>query len=313
MLICNIKKFAKGVIELNVIEAVGNTPLFELSEINTVRKDVRIFAKGEFLNASGSVKDRAARAMLLDGIKNGRLTKDKTIIDATSGNTGIAYAMLGAALGYKVKLFMPSNVTEERRKIIKAYGAEIILTNPLEGIDGSFYECRRIVAADPDRYFYPDQYSNDQNWKAHYNGTAEEILKQTDGKITHFVAGTGTSGTFIGCTRKLKEYNPDIKCIMMTPDSPFHGIEGIKHHSILLDTGFFDKNAADDRIEISTETAYKITKRLSREEGFYVGISSGANVAAALKIAETAPENSVIVTVLCDCGSRYPFETVWGD
>lgn len=305
--------YAKEVIKLNVLNAVGNTPLFELKKINPRSETVRIFAKGEFLNVSGSVKDRAAKAMLLDGIKTGKLTKDKTIIDATSGNTGIAYAMAGAALGYKVKLCMPSNVTVERQKIIKAYGAEIVLTDPLEGIEGAYNECRSLVSEDTDKYFYPDQYGNEQNWKAHYLGTSLEILRQTDGRLTHFVAGTGTSGTFMGCTKRFKEFNPDIQCIMMVPDLPFHGIEGIKHYSILFDTGFFDMNAADSTIEISTDTAYKTTRRLSREEGLHVGISSGANVAAALKAAESAPDGSVIITILCDCGSRYPLESAWGD
>ncbi|MGN1086208.1 MAG: PLP-dependent cysteine synthase family protein, partial [Porcipelethomonas sp.] len=191
-----------------------------------MNKNVHIYAKGEFMNISGSVKDRAAQAMIADGIRRGLLTKDKTIIDATSGNTGIAYAMAGAALGYRVKLTMPANVTTERKKIMRAYGAEIIETDPIEGIDGAYDECRRIVAENPEKYFYPDQYSNEQNWKAHYYGTAEEILKQTENKITHFVAGTGTAGTFMGCTKKFREVNPQIKCYNMTPDSPFHGIEG---------------------------------------------------------------------------------------
>lgn len=297
--------------DLKVTSVVGNTPLFELKKLCKDRK-VRIYAKGEFMNISGSVKDRAARAMISDGIQRGLLTKDKTIIDATSGNTGIAYSMIGAALGYRVVLTMPANVTEERKKIMKAYGAEIIETSPLEGIDGAYYECRKIVAENPEKYFYPDQYSNEQNWRAHYSGTAEEILRQTENQITHFVAGTGTSGTFMGCTKKFKEINPQIKCYTMTPDSSFHGIEGIKHHSALLDTGFFDKNIADGRIEISTETAYETARLLARKEGLFVGISSGANVAAALNIAETAPENAVIVTVLCDGGYRYLSGTVWG-
>lgn len=297
---------------MKVTAAIGNTPMFELKKI-CCRKNVRICAKGEFLNVSGSVKDRAARAMISDGIKRGLLTKDKIIIDATSGNTGIAYAMIGAALGYRVQLTMPANVTEERKKIMRSYGAEIIETSPLEGIDGAYFVCRKMVAENPEKYFYPDQYSNEQNWKAHYYGTAEEILQQTAGAVTHFVAGTGTSGTFMGCTKKLKEFRPEIKCYTMTPDSPFHGIEGIKHHSALLDTGFFDKNIADGRIEISTETAYETARQLAREEGLFVGISSGANVAAALNLAENAPENSVIVTVLCDGGCKYLSGSLWED
>lgn len=303
--------FYNEVLNLKVTDAVGNTPLFELNDLCTNEK-VRIYAKGEFLNISGSVKDRAARAMTLDGINRGALTKEKTIIDATSGNTGIAYAMTGAAFGFRVKLVIPANVTPERKKIMKAYGAEIIETDPLEEIDGAYYECRRLVAEAPEHYFYPDQYSNEQNWKAHYNGTAKEILAQTNNRITHFVAGTGTSGTFMGCAKKFKEADRSIRCIMMTPDSPFHGIEGVKHCSALLKNGFFDETAADGKIEISTETAYETTKLLAGKLGLFVGISSGANVAAALKIAENAPENSVVVTVLCDGGYRYLSDAVWG-
>lgn len=297
---------------MELLEKVGETSLFELKKM--CRKDgVRILVKAEYQNPSGSVKDRAARAMITDGIRKGKLTEDKTIIDATSGNTGIAYAMAGAILGYRVVLVIPENVTEERKKIMKAYGAEIIETNPLEGIDGAYDECRRIVAKQPEKYFYPDQYSNEQNWKAHYYGTAEEIIRQTDGKITHFVAGTGTSGTFMGITRRLKAFNKQIKCLTMTPDLPFHGIEGIKHESFLLNTGFFDKSISDGRIEITTDKAYETARRLARDEGLFVGISSGANVAAALKISETAPENSVIVTVLCDGGYRYFSGSLWGE
>lgn len=286
--------------------------MLELKKIHK-GNGARIFVKVEYQNPSGSVKDRAAKAMLLDGMQSGLLTKGKTIIDATSGNTGIAYSMMGAMLGYDVKLTMPNNVTDARKKIMKAYGAEIIETNSLEGIDGAYFECRRIAAENPEKYFYPDQYSNEQNWKAHYFGTAEEILKQTNGRITHFVAGTGTSGTFMGCSRKLKEVNSEIKCFTMTPDSPFHGIEGVKHYSSLLDTGFFDKNIADGMIEISTDKAHQTARKLAHEEGLFVGISSGANVAAALKLAENVPENSVIVTVLCDGGYRYLLGSVWGD
>lgn len=297
---------------MNVLDTAVRTPLFELKSFENKNKNIRIFAKGEFMNISGSVKDRAARAMISDGIKKGLLSKEKTIIDATSGNTGIAYAMIGAALGFKVKLFMPSNVTDERRKIMQAYGADLILTSPLEGIDGAYFEVQAEVKKNPDKYFYPNQYTNIQNWLAHYHGTAEEIIEQTNGSVTHFVAGTGTSGTFMGCTKRLKEYNGSIRCYNMTPDSPFHGIEGVKYKSTLLDTGFYDKNISDGAVEISTETAYEYTKQLTQKEGLFVGISSGANVAAAVKIAETLPGNSVIVTVLCDSGSRYLSGSVWG-
>ena len=298
---------------MNILDTLVKTPLFELKSFGITQRNVRIFAKGEFMNISGSVKDRAAKAMIADGIKKGLLTKEKTIIDATSGNTGIAYAMIGAALGYGVKLFMPSNVTAERRQIMQAYGAEVIMTSALEGIDGAYYEVMNEVQKNRDKYFYPNQYTNNQNWLAHYHGTADEIIEQTNGTVTHFVAGTGTSGTFVGCTKKLKEYNGKIKCYNMTPDSPFHGIEGIKYKSALLDNGFYYKSISDGTIAISTETAYEFTKQITRKEGLFVGISSGANVAAAVKIAEKAPRNSVIVTVLCDNGSRYLSESVWSD
>ena len=298
---------------MNILDTLVCTPLFELKSFQNKERNVKIFAKGEFMNISGSVKDRAAKAMISHGIKNGSLTKGKTIIDATSGNTGIAYAMIGAALGYKVKLFMPSNVTAERRKIMQAYGADLVLTSALEGIDGAYYEVKAEVERNPEKYFYPNQYTNAQNWLAHYYGTAEEIIEQTHGLVTHFVAGTGTSGTFMGCTKKLKEFNSKIKCYNMTPDSPFHGIEGVKYKSALLESGFYDESVSDGTIEISTETAYAYTKALTRNEGLFVGISSGANVAAAVKIAESVPDNSIIVTVLCDSGCRYLSESVWGD
>ncbi|MDD6488850.1 MAG: cysteine synthase family protein [Clostridia bacterium] len=288
-----------------ILDSIGNTPLIEIKSISDSERNVRVYAKAEFLNLSGSVKDRAAKAMVLDGIKSGKLTKDKIILDATSGNTGIAYAMLGSILGYKVLLCMPSNVTSERKKIMKAYGAEIIETNALEGIDGAYNEARHLAEENPDMYFYPDQYSNEANWKAHYYTTAEEIWNQTKHRITHFVCGTGTSGTFTGCTRKLKELKPDICSFIMCPDSIFHGIEGVKHTSAISKGSFFDESLADGTIEISTETAYKMTEQLAKKDGLFVGISSGANVAAAAKIVGFAPSDSVIVTVLCDSGCRY--------
>ena len=297
---------------MSILDTGVVTPLFEIPSLGIGERNVRVFAKGEFMNISGSVKDRAARAMIADGIRTGALTANKIVIDATSGNTGISYAMLGASLGFRVRLYMPANVTEERRKIMSAYGAEIVLTSALEGMDGAYRAVNDAVAADPDAYFYPNQYTNPQNWLAHYRGTAPEILEQTGGKITHFVAGTGTSGTFMGCTRRFKEHTPAIQCYSMSPDSPFHGIEGIKYKSALLDLGFYDPDLGDGNIEISTETAYACARRLAREEGLFVGISSGANAAAAAKIAQTAPENSVIVTVLCDRGTRYLSTDIWG-
>lgn len=295
---------------MGVLDLIGNTPLFEIKNI-VENKNVRIFAKAEFMNPSGSVKDRAAKEMILDGIASKKLTKDKIIIDATSGNTGIAYSMIGAALGYRVQLCIPENVSIERKKIIKAYGAKIIETNPLEGIDGAYYAVQKIVNDNPDKYFYPDQYSNDANWKAHYYTTASEIWEQTNRSITHFVAGTGTAGTFTGTSRGLKKRNKNIKTYIMQPDLPFHGIEGLKHFETMLKPEIFDASLSDGKIEITTETAYKMSIRLAREEGIFAGISSGANVAAALKLAKNVPDGSVIVTVLCDGGARYFSSPVW--
>ncbi len=297
---------------MDILGAVGNTPLFELKSFSVPERGVRIFGKGEFLNISGSVKDRAARAMILDGIERGLLTKERTLIDSTSGNTGIAYAAIAAPLGYRVKLYMPANVTVERQKYMRALGAEVILTDVMEGIDGAYSTVKREVESSPDTYFFPDQYTNPANWKAHFNGTANEIIEQTEGKITHFVAGTGTSGTFMGCSWRLKEYDPEIKCFNMTPDSPFHGIEGVKHCTCLTRQGFFDESISDGRVTVTTETAYETARLLASREGLFVGISSGANVAAAMKVAETAPEGSVIVTILCDSGCRYLSGRLWG-
>lgn len=294
-----------------VFDMVGGTPLLRLPSIGRELNGVELYAKAEFFNPTGSVKDRAAKAMIMDGIARGLLTHDKTIIDATSGNTGIAYAALGTALGYKVTLCLPANATEERKKLMRLYGAEIIETDPLESSDGAYNECRRLVAEHPENYFYPDQYNNDANWKAHFEGTAAEIWEQTDHRVTHFVAGTGTSGTFMGTTRGLKHFNPAIKSVLMQPDSPFHGLEGMKHMASTIKPGIFDESVADIKLEVSTYEAYAMTRRLVREEAVLVGISSGANVAAALKLAETLPPGSVVVTVLCDNGNRYLSEEFW--
>lgn len=296
----------------DIFSAVGNTPLFELKSFGDAERGVHIFAKGEFLNVSGSVKDRAASAMIRDGIERGTFTKEKTLIDATSGNTGIAYAAVCAALGYGVKLYMPENVTVERQKYMRALGAEVVLTDVMEGIDGAYSAVLEAVSGSPDSYFFPDQYTNDCNWLAHYNGTANEIIEQTDGKLTHFVAGTGTSGTFMGCTKRFKELGTDIKCFNMTPDSPFHGIEGVKHCTCLTRNGFFDESVSDGRLEVTTEEAYATARLIAEKEGLFVGISSGANVAAAVKLAGTVPDGSLIVTVLCDSGCRYLSGKLWG-
>ena len=290
---------------------VGNTPLLRLPSIEGELNAVELYAKAEYFNPTGSVKDRAAKAMILDGIARGLLTHDKTIIDATSCNTGIAYAALGAALGYKVTLCLPANATEERKKLMRLYGAKIVETDPLESSDGAYNECRRLVAAHPEHFFYPDQYNNDANWKAHFNGTAAEIWEQTEHRVTHFVAGTGTSGTFMGTSRGLKHLSPQVKAVLMQPDSPFHGLEGMKHMASTIHPGFFDDSIADVKLEVSTEEALAMTRRLVREEAILAGISSGANVAAALKLARTLPPGSVVVTVLCDNGNRYLSSDFW--
>jgi cysteine synthase B len=295
---------------MNVIDLVGNTPLIEIS-ISPLPQGVKLYAKAEFLNPSGSVKDRAAKNMLLNAITEGSLTKGKTILDATSGNTGIAYAMIGAALGYKVELCLPANASAERKKTLKAYGAVIIETDPLEGSDGAYLIAKDIVQKNPDKYFFPDQYNNNTNWQAHYKGTAEEIWKQTEGKVTHFIVGAGTSGTFTGTSKKLKEHG--VKTILMQPDSPFHGLEGTKHMESTIKPGFFDINLADEVITVSTEEAYVMSRRLAKEAGIFVGVSAGANVHAAYKLANKVSAPSLIVTILCDNGNRYLTEPVWAD
>ncbi|AKG37988.1 cysteine synthase [Paenibacillus durus ATCC 35681] len=299
--------------QYGIIESIGNTPLIRLVNVtkDLGRTDVSVYVKAEQLNPSGSVKDRAAKAMILQGIQSGQLTKEKSIIDGTSGNTGIAYAMIGAALGYKVTLCLPGNANVERKRILRAYRAEIIETDPLQSSDGAQLEAKRIAELEADRYFYPDQYNNDANWKAHYETTAPEIWEQTDHKVTHFIAGMGTSGTFIGTSRRLKELNPVIQTVAMQPDSPLHGLEGMKHLATTLKPGIYDQTVADGLIEVETEEAYAMTRRLAREEGLLVGISSGANVHAALKLAATVPPGSVVVTILCDSGLRYLSDELW--
>jgi cysteine synthase B len=290
-------------------ELIGNTPLLRLNRLSP-KLGVEILGKAEWANPGGSVKDRPALRMLREGERTGALTPEKTIIDATSGNTGIAYAMLGAALGYKVRLCLPRNASPERKRILQAYGAELVLTDPLAGSDGAILEVRRIVAADPERYFYPDQYNNPANWQAHYETTAPEIHRQTGGRITHFVAGLGTSGTFVGVGRRLRELDPRIRLISMQPDSPYHGLEGMKHMETAIVPGIYDPALADQEIEIATEEAHEMARRLARDEGWFVGVSAAANVVAARKIAESINEG-VIVTILCDGGSRYLSDPFW--
>ncbi|MDR1838053.1 MAG: cysteine synthase family protein [Treponema sp.] len=294
----------------NILDTVGNTPLLTLKNVIRSVNGVQVLVKAEYFNPSGSVKDRAAKAMLLDGIKSGKLTKEKIIIDATSGNTGIAYAMFGAAMGYRVTLCMPANASFERKKILRAYGAQIIDTDPLESSDGAYLAVKKLVEENPEKYFYPDQYNNENNWKAHYETTGVEILEQTNNTVTHFVAGAGTSGSFMGISKRLKAHNSEIKAVFMQPDSPFHGLEGMKHMETTIKPGFFDESIIDGRIEIGTEEAYEMTRRLAKEEGLFVGVSAGANVLAAVKTAEKLPEGSVVVTLLCDGGYRYMSEPV---
>jgi cysteine synthase B len=294
-----------------LLDMVGNTPLVELTKISSGTPGVSIFAKAEFRNPSGSVKDRAAKAMLLEGSASGALRPGKTIIDASSGNTGIAYAMLGAALGYPVTIYLPANASRERKIILKSYGAAVVETNPLESSDGAFLAAKAEAESDPEKYFFPNQYNNDANWRAHYNSTGIEIWEQTQGRVTHFVTGMGTSGTFMGSSRRLKEYNRNIEVIAVQPDSPFHGIEGTKHMATTIKPGFYDETFPDRFIEANTEAAYIMARRLAREEGLFAGVSSAANVQAALDLARTLPSGSVVVTVLCDSGFRYLSEHFW--
>jgi cysteine synthase B len=292
------------------VDLVGQTPLLELPGISVEVPGVRILGKAEWYNPGGSVKDRPALWMIRDGEKSGALTPEKTILDATSGNTGIAYAWIGAALGYKVKLCMPKNASEERKKILRAYGVDFILTDPGEGSDGAIHEARRLYAEDPDRYFYPDQYSNPANPRAHYESTAPEIWEQTNGEITHFVAGLGTSGTFVGTATRLKEYNPEIEVISFEPDSAFHGLEGMKHMESAIVPAVYDPTVADENLATPTEEAYEMVKRVAREEGLLIGVSAGAAVSTALRVAREA-ETGTIVTVLCDGADKYLSESFW--
>lgn len=291
----------------SILELVGNTPLIKIDRSlpeDIKKKNVDIYAKLESYNPGGSVKDRPATRMIVDAIKSGKLSKEKIIIDATSGNTGIALAMVGTALGYQVELAMPSNVSEERKRIIKAFGAKIHFTNPLESTDGAIVFVRNLVEKNPDRYCYIDQYNNDSNWKAHFESTAVEIWNQTEGKITHFVAGIGTGGTVMGTGRRLKIYNPDIQIIGVQPDSPFHGIEGLKYIETSIKPGIFDENRLDRTMFIGTDIAYQRARDLSRLEGIFVGQSSGAAYEAAIRIAKEIDEG-VIVFICPDGGEKY--------
>src|SRR5215510_12746731 len=294
-----------------VLDMIGRTPLVRLQQFEReVPAGIELYAKAEWQNPGGSVKDRAAARMILEGEAAGKLRPGKVIIDATSGNTGIAYAMVGAALGYKVRLCVPENASPERKSILKALGAELVLTSPLEGTDGAIREARRLHASDPDAYFYPDQYNNEGNWRAHYDTTGAEIIEQTSGRLTHFVAGLGTSGTFVGTGRRLRKFNPSIKLISFQPDSPFHGLEGLKHMASAIVPGIYDPALADADLRIGTERAYRMVRRLAREEGLLAGISSGAAVAAMLDVAKGL-DRGIIVTVFPDGAEKYLNEPFW--
>lgn len=292
-----------------VLDLIGNTPMIDLSEL-TGRPEVKLFAKAELANPGGSVKDRPALAIVLDAERRGLLAGSRRILDATSGNTGIAYAMIGAARHLPVTLCMPENASPERRKILAAYGAEVRLTDPLAGSDGAILEARRLAAAEPGRYAYLDQYGNPENWRAHYRTTGPEIWAQTAGTLSHFVTGLGTSGTFMGVGRYLREVAPEVKLISFEPDSPFHGLEGMKHMATAIVPPIYDPALADEAREISTERAYAMVHRLAREQGLRLGVSAAANVAAALEVAGELARGTV-VTVLCDGADKYLSERFW--
>jgi cysteine synthase B len=299
-----------------LLATIGNTPLLRLDKISSEFPEIEIFGKAEYFNPGGSVKDRSAANMVLDGERSGKLNHSRVILDATSGNTGIAYAMIGANRGYEVKLVLPANASEERKKILKAYGAEMVFSDAAEGSDGAILLCREIYLADPDRYFYPDQYNNPANWKAHFEHTGAEIIKQTGGRITHFVAAMGTSGTFMGASRRLKRDVPGVQCISAQPSSGFHGLEGLKHMPTAIVPGIYDEKLADGNLWIETEDAYRMVRRLAREEGLLVGISSGCNVHASTLLARRLAERgepAMIVTVLCDSAEKYLSEHFWDE
>src|SRR6266850_1705948 len=307
---------SSALVSTELLKLIGNTPLIRMERIARDLPGIEIYGKAEFFNPGGSVKDRAALNMILDGERTGKLTRDKIILDSTSGNTGIAYAMIAAYKGYKVKLCLPKNASMERKHVLQAYGAEMVLTDPNEGSDGAIRAVREIYQQDPDRYFYPDQYNNPANWKAHYDGTALEILAQTDGRITHFVACMGTSGTFMGNSRRFHKDAPRVKCISAQPSSGFHGLEGLKHMPTAIVPGIYDPTVADDNLWIETEDAYSMTRWLGRHEGLLVGMSSGANVHAAREVGKrlaAAGQGGMIVTMLCDGATKYLSESFWND
>lgn len=298
-----------------LLEQIGNTPLLHLANIGREFPNIEIHAKAEWFNPGGSVKDRPALSMIEAGLASGLLEPGKTIIDATSGNTGIAYAMIGAALGYRVKLCLPESASHERKRILLAYGAELVMTPGDLGTDGAIRRVREIVSSEPDSYYYPDQYSNPANWQAHFRGTAREIWDQTSGRVTHFVAGLGTSGTFVGTTRRLRELKPGILCVSLQPDASFHGLEGWKHMPSAIRPAIYDETLADENVEVGTEDAYRMVKRLAREEGILVSPSSAAALLGCLVVASRIPakEHAVIVTVFPDSAAKYLSERFWDE
>lgn len=300
----------------SLLGQIGNTPLIRLAKVDEDLPGVEIYAKAEFFNPGGSVKDRAGLNMILEGERSGALTKDHVLLDATSGNTGIAYAMICSIKGYRVKLCLPANASHERKQILKAYGAEMVFSDPGEGSDGAIRLCQQVFAAAEEKYFYPDQYGNPANWRAHFEGTGAEIIRQTDGRVTHFVTSMGTSGTFTGTSRRLKRDVPGVKCISAQPSSGFHGLEGLKHMPTAIVPAIYDPTLADDNLWIETEDAYAMTRWLGRHEGLLVGMSSGANVHAARTVGKklaAAGESGVVVTMLCDGATKYLSESFWND
>ena len=299
----------------SLLDRIGNTPLLRLERVGKEFPNVEFYAKAEWFNPGGSVKDRPALSMIQAGLATGALAPGKTIIDATSGNTGIAYAMIGAAMGYRVKLCLPDSASHERKRILAAYGAELVITPGDEGTDGAIRKVHEIVAGDPGKYFYADQYSNPANWQAHYRTTGNEIWTQTFGGITHFVAGLGTSGTFVGTTRRLKELNREIRCVSLQPDASFHGLEGWKHMPTAIVPAIYDDKLADENLPVSTEEAYRLVRRLAREEGLLVSPSAAAALLGCFAVAAGIPkqQHAVMVTVFADSASKYLNERFWDD
>ncbi|MDA8332646.1 MAG: cysteine synthase family protein [Candidatus Dormibacteraeota bacterium] len=306
-------RILRGLPEATVCDLVGGTPLLEVRIFEDLAPDLRILLKAEFLNPGGSVKDRAALWMLRAGLDGGQLAPGKTIMDSTSGNTGVAYAMLGAALGYPVRLVVPANVSRERRALIRAYGAELVLSDPQEGSDGAIRVCREIVERDPERYFYPDQYNNPANWRAHYDSTGPEIWEQTGGQVTHFLAGLGTSGTFVGTSLRLKEFNADVVCVSLEPNDPFHGLEGLKHMESSIIPGIYRPEIADQHLQGPTDAAYDLGSRIAREQGILVGHSTGLALWGVAQLIHDGLREGVVVLISPDGGARYLSSGVYSD